>query len=206
MTKNLVLIARVSTDAQEYSMAVQEAKCQQWCAERGYSLTVLQYRPVSGAAKKRPDIDEALALVKAGKAQGIIALRLDRIARSLTRLTTLAQELERMGADLVCVEQAVDTTTPAGRLVYHILGAVAEFERDLIRQRTREGLAEATRRGVHVGRAAGETLAAGRERVLELAEQGLSASAIVAQLNAGGEHAVGKPWHRTQVVRLLKSG
>jgi len=192
--KKLVLIARVSTADQPYSLTVQAEKCQQWCAQRGYELVVLEsYPPVSGAAKRRPDIERALELCRLGQAHGIIALRLDRLARSLSRLTELAHELAAMGADLVCVEQAVDTTTPAGRLVYHMLGAVAEFERDLIAQRTREAMAVARDAGVHVGRPAGAGLVAQRERVRELAAMGWCTADIARETGL----------HRTQVVRLL---
>jgi len=78
--------------------------------------------------------------------------KLDRLARSVRHLTTLAAELEALGVGLVVLDQAIDTTTPAGRLLFNVLGSIAEFERDLIRERTTAGLAAARRRGATLGR------------------------------------------------------
>src|SRR5207249_9727580 len=77
---------------------------------------------------------------------------LDRLARSTRHLVTLAGELEALGVDLVVLDQAIDTTTAAGRLLFHMLAAIAEFERDLIRDRVLAGLRRARAEGRHLGR------------------------------------------------------
>ena len=77
--------------------------------------------------------------------------KLDRLARSVHHLTTLGRELEALGIDLVVLDQAIDTSTPAGRLLFHVLGSIAEFERDLIRERTAAGMRAARRRGKRLG-------------------------------------------------------
>ncbi len=82
----------------------------------------------------------------------VAAVKLDRIARSTRHLTALAAELEAVGVDLVVTDQAIDTSTPSGRLLFNVLGAIAEFERDLICERTSAGMRAARRRGKHVGR------------------------------------------------------
>jgi DNA invertase Pin-like site-specific DNA recombinase len=79
-------------------------------------------------------------------------VKLDRLARSVRHLTSLAGELEALGVDLVVLDQAIDTSTPAGRLLFNVLGSIAEFERDLIRERTRAGMQAARRRGKRCGR------------------------------------------------------
>jgi DNA invertase Pin-like site-specific DNA recombinase len=79
---------------------------------------------------------------------------LDRLARSLKQLLSIAEECGSLGVDLVSLKQSVDTTGPAGRLTFQILGAVAEFERELLRERVRAGMAQAKRTGKHVGRPA----------------------------------------------------
>src|SRR5215813_6975638 len=85
----------------------------------------------------------------------IAIVKLDRLARSTRHLVTLAAELEALGVDLVVLDQAVDTTTPAGRLLFHVLSAIAEFERDLIRERVVAGLRHAQERGTRSGRPIG---------------------------------------------------
>jgi DNA invertase Pin-like site-specific DNA recombinase len=78
--------------------------------------------------------------------------KLDRLARSTRHLVGLAAELEALGIDLVVTDQAIDTTTPAGRLLFHMLAAIAEFERDLIRERVIAGMRRARAQGRRVGR------------------------------------------------------
>jgi DNA invertase Pin-like site-specific DNA recombinase len=85
----------------------------------------------------------------------VACVRLDRLARSTHHLLSLGRELEALGVDLVATEQAVDTTTPAGRLLFAVLGAIAEFERDLIRERVVAGMRRARVKGTRTGRAIG---------------------------------------------------
>ncbi len=93
-------------------------------------------------------------------------VKLDRLARSTHHLVTLAKELEALGVDLVVLDQAIDTTTPSGRLLFHMLAAVAEFERDLIRDRVLAGLKRAKERGTRSGRPTGRP----RTRRFDVAE------------------------------------
>jgi DNA invertase Pin-like site-specific DNA recombinase len=82
----------------------------------------------------------------------ILVTKLDRLARSVHHLLTVAKELEALGVGLVVTEQALDTTTPSGRLLFHVLASVAEFERDLIRDRVIAGMRRARAAGKHLGR------------------------------------------------------
>jgi DNA invertase Pin-like site-specific DNA recombinase len=86
------------------------------------------------------------------KGDVLVAVKLDRIGRSIRNLIDVAEMLRERGVDLVILDQAIDTTTPAGRFMFHILAALAEMERELIRERTRDGLAATTRRGRSGGR------------------------------------------------------
>jgi len=105
---------------------------------------------VSGAKASRPEWDRCLAQLRRGDT--LVAVRLDRIGRSVRNLLEVSAELERRGVDLVLTEQGIDTSTPMGRMLFTILGAVAEFERELIKERTRDGLAATTARGRNGGR------------------------------------------------------
>jgi DNA invertase Pin-like site-specific DNA recombinase len=105
---------------------------------------------VSGAKTKRPGFDEALAYLREGDV--LVVWRLDRLGRSLPHLIETINVLEDRGVGFQSLQEAIDTTTSSGRLIFHIFGALAEFERNLIRERTQAGLAAARTRGRTGGR------------------------------------------------------
>ena len=107
---------------------------------------------VSGARAKRPALDRLLAAARKRQIDALAIVKLDRLARSVRHLTELGAELETLGVDLIVIDQGIDTTTPAGRLLFNVLGSIAEFERDLIRERTLAGVAAARKRGATIGR------------------------------------------------------
>src|SRR5215472_16831834 len=107
---------------------------------------------VSGGKDRRPALDRLLADARRRRFDVLACTKLDRLARSVHHLTSLGRELEVLGIDLVVLDQAIDTSTPSGRLLFHVLGSIAEFERDLIRERTSAGLRAAKRRGARIGR------------------------------------------------------
>jgi DNA invertase Pin-like site-specific DNA recombinase len=105
---------------------------------------------VSGAAAERPQLAAALAYVRAGDT--LVVWKLDRLARSLRQLIDTVQDLKTRGVRFASLTEAIDTTTSSGELFFHIFGALAEFERALIRERTKAGLAAALARGRKGGR------------------------------------------------------
>ncbi len=104
----------------------------------------------SGATESRPALDELLGQLRAGDT--VVIWRLDRLGRSLRHLIDLVAELEQRGVGLRSLTESIDTSTPGGRLIFHVFAALAEFERDLIRERTQAGLAAARARGRVGGR------------------------------------------------------
>jgi DNA invertase Pin-like site-specific DNA recombinase len=104
----------------------------------------------SGAKASRPEWDRCRAQLRRGDI--LIAVRLDRIGRSVRNLIDVIQELDALGVDLVLTEQGIDTRTAMGRMLFTILASVAEFELSLIRERTREGLSASKARGRQGGR------------------------------------------------------
>lgn len=99
----------------------------------------------SGRLAARPELDKALLIARAG--DQLVITKLDRLGRSLAHLIELSKDLSDRGIDLIVLDQGVDTSTPAGRLFFHLLAAIAEFERELLSERTRDGLAAARARG-----------------------------------------------------------
>ena len=135
---------------------------------------------VSGARDRRPALDQLLADAHRRRFDVLAVVKLDRLARSVRHLTALAAELEALGIDLIVLDQGIDTTTPAGRLLFHTLAAIAEFERDLIRERTRAGMAAAKQRGKHVGRPRAEV---DRAALVQGIRAGLSVSELARRLS-----------------------
>ena len=135
---------------------------------------------VSGSRDRRPALDEMLAKAKRRSFDAVAVVKLDRLARSTRHLTSLAAELEALGVDLIVTDQGIDTTTPAGRLLFNVLGAIGEFELDLIRERTRAGLQAARKRGQRLGRPRVHVPLAEARRLLE---RGCSMSSVARKLS-----------------------
>lgn len=105
---------------------------------------------VSGAATERPGLSEALQFVRDGDI--LVVWKLDRLGRSLKHLIETVMALNERGIGFRSITESIDTTTPGGKLIFHVFGALAEFERELIRERTQAGLSAARARGRHGGR------------------------------------------------------
>lgn len=138
----------------------------------------------SGAREDRPGLDALLAKLRPGDT--VIVWRLDRLGRSLKHLIELVEDFSKKGIHLRSLTEGIDTTTPAGKMIFHIFGAVAEFERNLIRERTNAGLDAARRFGRKGGRPNG--LSKKAEQTSRIAaslyqEDKLSAADICDQLN-----------------------
>ncbi len=134
--------ARVSTSQQDEALqrdALTTAGCERIFVDKG-----------SGKLESRPALDELLAQLRPG--DSVVVWRLDRLGRSLKHLIETVQGLEQQGVAFVSLTESIDTSTPGGRLIFHVFGALAEFERDLIRERTQAGLAAARARGRTGGR------------------------------------------------------
>ena len=136
----------------------------------------------SGARADRPGLAEALAYLRAGDV--LVVWKLDRLGRSLPHLIETVTALEARGAGLRSITEAIDTTTPGGRLVFHLFGALGQFERDLIRERTRAGLAAAAARGRKGGRTPVVT-ADKLARAQALLGRGLTVRETAARLKVG---------------------
>ena len=116
---------------------MQEIELLEYCEKRGWSCVVYQDKAQSGARNDRPALDTMLSDMRRRRFDVVVVWKLDRLARSLKQLLTIGEECRSLGVDLVSLRQNIDTTLPAGRLTFQILGAVAEFERELLRERVK---------------------------------------------------------------------
>jgi putative DNA-invertase from lambdoid prophage Rac len=146
------IYTRVSTADQNVGM--QEHELREYSARMGWK-TVEYTDKTSGTKARRPGLDRLMEDARARKFDVVLVYKLDRFARSLQHLIANIQSLDSFGVRFVCLTQGIDTDkqNPASRLMLHILGAVAEFERGIIVERVKSGIAEAKRRGKHCGRA-----------------------------------------------------
>jgi DNA invertase Pin-like site-specific DNA recombinase len=142
MDKHLLGYARVSTLDQDPALqtdALDAAGCYRVWTDKA-----------SGKLDKRPQLDRVLDQLRPGDT--LVVWRLDRLGRSMKHLIAVVSDLEERGIGFRSLTENIDTTTPAGKLIFHIFGALAEFERELIRERTMAGLAAARARGRKGGR------------------------------------------------------
>lgn len=138
----LIGYARVSTPEQKLDLqidALKAAGCERWFSD-----------VASGSKDERPGLEQALEALKPGDT--LVVWKLDRLGRSLQHLVKTVGDLGARGVDFRAVQEAIDTTTPGGRLVFHVFAALAEFEREIIQERTRAGLDAARARGRKGGR------------------------------------------------------
>ena len=138
---NVAIYCRVSTRDQHPE--IQEKALIEYAERQGYHVFQVYTDKTSGKKRSRPALNELLFDMREGHFKAILCTKLDRLGRSLKHLINIAQECYNKDVGLIFINQQIDTTTSQGKLFFHILGAVAEFEAELISERTKEGLKNA---------------------------------------------------------------
>ena len=183
------LYARVSTNDQQ-TLPVQNRALREYAGRRGW-IVAMQVREVSSGAVERKAREQLMEAARRREIDVVLVWRLDRWGRSVTDLLATLQELEYLGVGFVSLTEALDLTTPAGRAMAGLLAIFAEFEREILRDRTRAGLAHARASGKRLGRPLTAALHAAEIRRLH--RSGVSKSEIARRLQIG----------RTSVRRIL---
>jgi DNA invertase Pin-like site-specific DNA recombinase len=176
----IAIYCRVSTDRQSHDL--QLAELREYCSRRGWRDVTEYTDTISGSKFSRFGLDALMKLVRKGKVDAVLCFRLDRLGRSLGHLAQLIGELTANRVALIVPGQGIDTTAsnPAATLQLNILAAIAQFERELIRERVLAGIASAKANGVRFGRPRTADEHAGA--VAALVVEGLSTRAIAARL------------------------
>ena len=200
---------RVSTDEQAHSGAGLEAQrraIRAECSRRGWDLqNVLEDRGASAKGLQRPGLTDALTAVESGGAEAIVVAKVDRLSRSLTDFAGLMERSRRKGWALVALDLGVDTTTPSGEMLAHVLAVFAQFERRLIGQRTRDALAVRRSQGVRLGRpTALSPRTAARIRALSRKGESLSEIARVLNTEAVPTAHGGCRWYPSTVRAVIR--
>ena len=183
------LYARVSTNDQQ-TLPMQSRAMREYAALRGWTIA-MQVRDVGSGAARRVAREKLLEAARRREIDVVLVWRLDRWGRSVTDLLATLQELEHLGVGFVSLTEALDLTTPAGRAMAGLLAVFAEFEREILRERTRAGLAQARQNGKRLGRPA--TVAAHAVEIRRLHRAGVAKAEIARRLRVG----------RTSVRRIL---
>ena len=176
----VALYARVSTNQQDPEVQLRElralAAARGWMISREYVDT-----GISGMNTSRPELSRLLADAHKGCFAGILVWRLDRLGRSLRHLVTVVEDLLARGIEVIsATEPHMDSTTPTGRLLRNIFASVAEYEREMIRERVVAGLRKAKASGKHIGR---PRTVVSRLRIEQLRGKGLSWRDVARQMN-----------------------
>ena len=176
------LYARVSTtNGQDPTMQTRELK--EYCERRGWKIAG-EYvdTGISGAREKRPELDRMMADAHRRRFDAVVVWKFDRFARSVSHLLRALETFKALGIDFVSLSEQVDTSTPMGKMVFTVLGAVAELERSLIAERVRAGLRNARAKGKKLGR---PRKAVDASRIAALRRVGRSWAAIGQELGVG---------------------
>jgi DNA invertase Pin-like site-specific DNA recombinase len=144
------IYARVSTSDQTCENQLLELR--RYCEARGWQTSEYVDTGISGAKDRRPSLDALLTDAKRRRFDVLVCWRLDRLGRNLRHLVTMLEDLNHVGVAFVSLGEGIDCTTPAGKLQLHILAALAEFERERIRERVMAGLARVRSTGQRLGR------------------------------------------------------
>jgi putative DNA-invertase from lambdoid prophage Rac len=183
------LYARVSSQDQQ-TIPLQTRAMREYANRRGWRIA-LQVKEIGSGASQRERREQLLDAARRRDIDVVLVWRLDRWGRSVTDLLATLQELEHLGVGFVSLTEALDLTTPAGRAMAGLLAIFSEFEREILRERVRAGLAHARQNGQRLGRPL--TAALHADQVRKLHRAGVSKSEIARRLNIG----------RTSVRRIL---
>ena len=212
-TNRVIIYARVSTADQAengVSLDAQIAQCRAYAALYELDVVAVVTDSASGKSLNRDGWARVASMLDQGEATGVVVAKLDRLTRSLRDLDSLLTRYFAASASLHCIAERVDTTSAAGRLCLNMLCSVAQWEREVIAERTSAALQHKKARGEKyrgpgmpaVGATAAEARALAIVR--ELRELGLSIRAIADELNRRCVPARGAKWHPTTVARVLK--
>lgn len=186
------LYARISTHDQK-TLSLQLKQMRAYAKDRGWRV-VFEVQDVGSGAEERPKREDILKAARRREIDLVLVWKLDRWGRSLVDLVTTIKELSGLGVGFISLTEALDLTTPTGRAMTGLLAVFAEFERDILRERIKAGIAHAKSQGRVFGRPKSAALRA--PEVLRLKRQGLNHSAIARELRIG----------RTSVRRALEAG
>lgn len=150
--QKVAIYARVSTSNKGQDLDTQLLPLQRYCKERDREITEIYTDIMSGSKESRPSLNQLLDDAQAHKFDTVIVFRFDRISRSTKQLIDLLERFRKLNISFISINENIDTTTPAGSMMFTIIAAFAKFERDIISERVRFGIEKAKANGKQIGR------------------------------------------------------
>jgi DNA invertase Pin-like site-specific DNA recombinase len=186
----IALYARVSTHNGQQDPDLQLRELREYCARRGWDISGEYVDYMSGAKDKRPALDRLMADAHRRRFDAVVVWKFDRFARSVSHLLRALETFRALGIEFVSLSEQVDTSTPMGKMVFTVLGAVAELERSLIVERVKAGLRNALSKGKRLGR---PRVSVSATKIQELRAEGLTLRDIATRCRVS----------KTTVIRIL---
>ena len=186
----IALYARVSTHNGQQDPELQLRELREYCARRGWDISGEYVDHISGAKDKRPALDRLMADAHRRRFDAVVVWKFDRFARSVSHLLRALETFRALGIEFVSLSEQVDTSTPMGKMVFTVLGAVAELERSLIVERVKAGLRNAKAKGKRLGR---PRVSVSLTKIQELRAEGLTLRDIATRCRVS----------KTTVIRAL---
>lgn len=179
----VAIYARVSTANNGQDPRVQTRELQEYCQRRGWAVAG-EYVDVgiSGTKEKRPELDRLMADAHRRRFDAVVVWKFDRFARSVSHLLRALETFKVQGIEFVSLSEQIDTSTPMGKMVFTILGSVAEMERSMIVERVKAGLRNARAKGKKIGR---PHVFVDRAKAFELRKEGLSWAGVARRMGIG---------------------
>jgi DNA invertase Pin-like site-specific DNA recombinase len=181
-TTRLALYARVSTSNGQQDPEMQLRELREYAKHRGLTIIGEYIDKMTGSKDSRPALNQLMADASQRKLDAVLVWKLDRFGRSLRHLVNAIADLEALGVAFVSLRDNLDLSTPSGRLMFQIIGAMAEFERSLIQERVRAGLRNARSKGKRLGR---PRAVVNVPQIASLRASGVSWRAIAQELRVG---------------------
>ena len=181
MPVKTAIYARVSTTNHGQDVSMQLRELREYCGRRGLEIGGEYTDSMSGAKDSRPELNRLMADAKQRRFDAVCVWKLDRFGRSLRHLVNALADLESLGVSFISIKDNLDLSTPSGRLMFQIIGAMAEFERSLIQERVRAGLRNARIKGKTLGR---PRRVVSSDQMARLREQGASFREIAKAVGA----------------------
>jgi DNA invertase Pin-like site-specific DNA recombinase len=176
--RRVAIYARVSTQDQDPQMQLRELRA--YAKLRSFTVAYEFIDHVSGATSERPELSKLWQAARARKIDTVLVWKFDRFARSTKQLIDALEEFRHLGVDFISITEQIDTSSPMGKAMFTVISAIAEFERSLISERVRSGIAKARAQGKQHGRP--KTSAATIKEIKRLRRQGKSLNTIAKQL------------------------
>lgn len=169
--QKVAIYARVSTSNKGQDLDTQLLPLQRYCKERDREIVETYTDIMSGSKESRPSLNQLLDDAQAHRFDTVIVFRFDRISRSTKQLIDLLERFRKLNISFISINENIDTTTPAGSMMFTIIAAFAKFERDIISERVRFGIEKAKANGKQIGR---KKIAVDTEKIIDYHCQGVS--------------------------------